>query len=215
MGFFSLSCFHGTHKIIMNSCTDFYPINIFCFTWSVHISLCGFHSFIYIYSYVQPLSNCHSCCYQQSPLHQTDNHEYQGKPMSEPSTSSVYSSQCTDSCKKSPLSSSSLPVKLNENGSSGDDDNDHTTINKQSCKQLNHPDSNDSISVNNCSANHLATTIKTHHTAKVHFIDSTTSTEPSSLSLLFEQKTHNTDPLRSNHVWNITICLIKIVLFEI
>lgn len=151
---------------------------------------------------MQPLSNRHSCCYQQSPLHQTDNQKNQGGPMSEPSTSSVYSSQCSDICRKSSLSSLSLPMKLNEHDKGGGNNDDDIHIKNQptqlSCKQLNRPKSNDLISVNNCSANHLSAIQKNH--TKVHFIDSTTSTEPSSLSLLFEQNKHNNDPPRSNHV---------------
>lgn len=139
--------------------------------------------------FMQPLSNRHTCCYQeqQQQLHQIDNHENQGGPMSEPSISSVCSSQCTDSCKKSSLSSSSLPVKHKEH-----------SINKQThvkCEQQ--LISNDLISIHNHNANNFATMTETK---RVQFIESPTSTEPSSLSLLFEQTTHNHDPLGSNHV---------------
>ncbi|XP_031638673.1 probable phospholipid-transporting ATPase IM isoform X1 [Contarinia nasturtii] len=153
----------------------------------------------------EPLSNRHSCCHQQLPSHQTDIHEHQGGIMSEPSTSIVCSSQCTDSCKKSPLSSSlpppppsssslspslsSLPLKYNENPT-----NEQMTLSYEQPQQL--TNYHDSISVNNCVVSSAATTTETK---RVHINDSTTSTEPSSLSLLFEQTTHTNDPMGSNH----------------
>lgn len=132
--------------------------------------------------FIQPLSNRHTCYHQEQ--HESRQIDNQGGTMSEPSISSVCSSQCTDSCKKSSLSStSSLPVTHKEH-----------TINKQThvkCKQQ--LISNDLIS----NANNLATMAETK---RVQFIDSPTSTEPSSLSLLFEQTTHNRDPFGSEHV---------------
>lgn len=143
--------------------------------------------------FMQPLSNRHSCCHQKLPSHQTDNHENQGGPMSEsPSTSSVYSSQCTDSCKKSPLLTSSSPMTFDE----------CSIIRAQlPGKRPTQADHCDLIRETiNCSTNH--STAKKIHTARVHFIDSTTSTEPSSLSLLFEQSAHTNDPIGSSHVIN-------------
>ncbi|XP_055326985.1 phospholipid-transporting ATPase ID isoform X3 [Sitodiplosis mosellana] len=143
----------------------------------------------------EPLSKHHTR-HQQLSSYQTDNHENQGGPsMSEPSISSVCSSQCSDSCRETSLSSSSsssLPVTIMEH-----------SINKQTqfeceCdqRQQQRPILNDLISMHNYNANNSATTAETK---RVHFIDSSTSTEPSSLSLLFEQTTHNSDPLGSNH----------------
>lgn len=139
---------------------------------------------------MQPLSKRHIYCHQQLPSHQTDNHENQGGSMSEPSISSVCSSQCTESCKKSSLSSSSLPVTLKEH-----------IINHQThfdCEQRLQSNSNDLISVHSDNANNLA--INTNEMKRVQFLDSSTSTEPNSLSLLFEQATHSSDPLGSSHV---------------
>lgn len=161
--------------------------------------------------FMQPLSIRHSCCHQQMPSHQMrqDNYENQGGPMSAPSTSSVCLSQCTDNTIKSSLPSSTLSVKIEEH-----------TKHKQTpnaCEQLKRPHSNDLINLNECCGNHSATIATKLHTATVQFIDSTTTSnsEQSSLSLLFEQTTHNNDPLRrSNHVMTIAHTHISIYLIH-
>lgn len=142
--------------------------------------------------FMQPLSK-HHICHQQLPSHETYNHENLGGPMSDPSLSSVCSSQCTDSCENLSLSSSSssssLPVTMKEH-----------TANKQTqfkCEQKQRQRKISNRLISNYYANDLATTAEAR---RVRFNDSSTSSEPSSLSLLFEQSTHNSDPLGSNHV---------------
>lgn len=171
--------------------------------------------FILSYMFMQPLSNRHSCCHQQLPSHQTDKHENQTGIMPVPSTSSQCSSQCTDSCKKSSLSppqsqpsSSQSPSPLSSAVKyMNHPKNKQTTLSYEKPTQLNNY--HDSIVVNNC----IVSTASTVETKRVHFIDSTTSSEPSSLSLLFEQTTHISDPLRSNHVINALFSIIPLIIY--
>lgn len=125
-----------------------------------------------IHSFMQP-SVRHSSCHQKSPLHHIDNHD---QPMSSPS--SVCTSLCSDTCKKSSLSSTSFPVSL---------DMHKNTIHQITTEPA--PNVNSSVTI--------GTKV---HTARVHFVESTTSSERSSLSLLFENTAHQIDPLGSNHV---------------
>lgn len=145
--------------------------------------------------FMQTLSIRHNCCHQQSPSRQTDNHGCNSRLVSKPSsstTSSVCSSQCMDSCTKSSLPSPSLPFSYA----------DHSKITQiqPQCEQPNQINHSDLINVNNCSAKSTATNFMKCHSTRFRFIDSSTSTEPSSLSLLFEQGAHINDPMQSNHV---------------
>lgn len=170
---------------------------LFCFVLcSYYLTYIPFLRVPISHIFMQPLSirhtqnkSRHTCCHQQ--FHQTDNHELRNRSLTEPSTSSLCSSQITDSCRRSSLYSSSLPAKREEYPY-----NKQTQLSYGKPKQANY---NDLISMNNCMANSSAPTADTK---RVHFFGSNTSTESSFMSLLFDQTAHSTDPSESHHVMN-------------
>lgn len=153
--------------------------------------------------FMQTLSIRHNCCHQLSPSScQTDNHETNGRLASAPSsTSSVCSSQYMETCTKSSLPSPSPSLTF------GYEDHSKNTQSSFQCEQPHQINpSSDLTNVNSCSAKRSATNIMSTQSTRVRFIDSSTSAEPSSLSLLFQQSAHINDPLGSNHVIKRTLC---------
>lgn len=155
----------------------------------------------FFHMFMQTLSVRHTCCHQQSSSSRQidNNHGNTNGLITDPippssTTSSVCSSQCLDSCTKSSQPSPSLPF------SSFNEDHSKTTQSHLQYDQPNQTNYSDLINVNSNSAKHVAANVTKSHSTRVRFIDSSTSTEPSSLSLLFEQSAHISDPMRSNHV---------------
>lgn len=177
-----------------------HPISSFCCIHTILSTSCIVHflRIPFFHMFTQPLPIRY---HQLFSSYQIDNHDHEnhgGPP--EPWTSSVFSSKCMENCKKSSLSSFSSTSSSSSSSSllvkfKGQSKNEYTPL---SHKQPGHTNFKDVISMSNYVTNSSATNSETK---KLQFIDSATSTEPSSVSLLFEQTAHNSiDRVRSNHV---------------